>query len=98
VANKGLGINAHDAGLASIIKHRLLLVPPNLRSYAWEDSHVQILFAYLPGAIDNPDHPYFLGTIVLTQGKGPSRGGGWPARHPSNVTSAKIVPDAKGPR
>lgn len=67
---RGLGITAHDNGIGAIINQRLLMVPPNQRSYAWEESHVQTLFEDLSGAIDNSDQPYFLGTLVLTQSDG----------------------------
>lgn len=70
MAIKGLGITAHDTGIGATIHQRLLMVPPNQRSYAWEDSHVQTLFEDLSGAIDNSDQPYFLGTLVLTQSDG----------------------------
>jgi hypothetical protein len=46
------------------------MVPPNQRSYAWEVSHVQTLFEDLSGAISTSGAPYFLGTVVLTQGSG----------------------------
>lgn len=65
---KGLGITAHDVGLGATINQNLLMVPPNQRSYAWEESHVETLFEDLSGAIQAGDQPYFLGTLVLTQG------------------------------
>jgi len=46
-----------------------LRVPPNQRSYRWEDEHVTDLFQDLSKAIDGED--YFLGTIVLTGTAGP---------------------------
>jgi len=67
---KGLGITAHDVGIGATINHNLLMVPPNQRSYAWEGSHVETLFEDLSGAIQAGDQPYFLGTLVLTQGAG----------------------------
>ncbi|MGH6848082.1 MAG: DUF262 domain-containing protein [Methylocella sp.] len=67
---KGLGITAHDVGIGATINQNLLMVPPNQRSYAWEDSHVATLFEDLSGAIRVGDQPYFLGTLVLTQGIG----------------------------
>ncbi len=67
---KGLGINANDIGLGATLNQNLLMVPPNQRSYAWEGPHVQTLLEDLSGAISTGGAPYFLGTIVLTQGSG----------------------------
>jgi len=68
MANKSLGINVTDAGIAAALNQHLLMVPPNQRSYAWEDSHVQTLFEDLSVALSNNNQTYFLGTVVLTQG------------------------------
>jgi hypothetical protein len=68
MAGKGLGINVADAGIAATLNQHLLMVPPNQRSYAWEDSHVQTLFEDLSVAIANNTQTYFLGPVVLTQG------------------------------
>ncbi len=68
MAGKGLGLNVTDAGIAATLNQHLLMVPPNQRSYAWEDSHVQTLFEDLSVAISNNSQTYFLGTVVLTQG------------------------------
>jgi hypothetical protein len=68
MAGKGLGINVADAGIAATLNQHLLTVPPNQRSYAWEDSHIQTLFEDLSLAITNNTQTYFLGTVVLTQG------------------------------
>ena len=65
---KGLGINVADAGIGAILNQNLLMVPPNQRSYAWEESHVQTMFEDLSLAVSNSHQTYFLGTIVLTQG------------------------------
>lgn len=70
MSTKGLGINAHDVGIGATLNQNLLMVPPNQRSYAWEISHVQTLFEDLSGAISTAGAPYFLGTVVLTQGGG----------------------------
>lgn len=70
MSGKGLGINAHDVGIGATLNQHLLMVPPNQRSYAWESSHVQTLFEDLSGAISAGGQPYFLGTLVLTQGEG----------------------------
>lgn len=68
MAGRGLGINVSDAGIAATLNQHLLTVPPNQRSYAWEDSHIQTLFEDLSVAISNNSQTYFLGTVVLTQG------------------------------
>ena len=68
MASKSLGINVTDAGIAATLNQHLLMVPPNQRSYAWEDSHVQTLFEDLSVALSNNNQTYFLGTVVLTQG------------------------------
>ena len=67
---KSLGINVSDAGIGLALNQFLLNVPPNQRSYAWEESHVQTLFEDLSRAISAGGQPYFLGTVVLTQGDG----------------------------
>ena len=43
----------------------MLTVPPNQRSYAWEDRHVENLLQDLNEAITSDDDEYFLGTLVL---------------------------------
>ena len=68
MASKSLGINVTDAGIAATLNQHLLMVPPNQRSYAWEDFHVQTLFEDLSVALSNNNQTYFLGTVVLTQG------------------------------
>lgn len=70
MSRHGLGISAHDIGLGATVNQNLLMVPPNQRSYAWETSHVQTLFEDFSGAIQAGDQPYFMGTLVLTQGSG----------------------------
>ena len=47
MASKGLGINAHDTGIGATINQRLLMVPPNQRSYAWEDSRANSLRGFV---------------------------------------------------
>jgi hypothetical protein len=70
MTRRGLGISAHDVGLGATLNQNRLMVPPNQRSYAWEVSHVETLFDDLSAAIQAGDQPYFLGTLVLTQGTG----------------------------
>lgn len=43
------------------------MVPPNQRSYAWDDTHVGDLLRDLNQAIDGDEDEYFLGTVVLVQ-------------------------------
>jgi len=56
-------------GIATVLKHQRLLVPPNQRDYLWEDSHVKDLFQDIAEAINGDKPSYFLGTIVLTAGE-----------------------------
>jgi hypothetical protein len=42
-------------------------VPPNQRSYAWEERHIQNLLTDLNEAISAHSDDYFLGTVVLVQ-------------------------------
>jgi hypothetical protein len=59
-------------GIGDLLRRNRLLVPPNQRSYAWEERHVQDLFQDLAAAIQRDEEDYFLGTIVLIQAdKGP---------------------------
>lgn len=57
-------------GIGELLRHARLVVPPNQRSYAWEDRHVQDLLQDLAEAITNDDDEYFLGTIVLIEPRG----------------------------
>jgi hypothetical protein len=68
MATKSLGINVSDSGIAAALNQHLLMVPPNQRSYAWEDEHIKTLFEDLSVALNNNNQTYFLGTVVLTQG------------------------------
>ena len=68
MSGRGFGITAHDIGIGATLNQHLLMVPPNQRSYAWEEPHVQTLFEDLSGAIRTIEQPYFLGALVLTQG------------------------------
>ena len=69
MAKPSLGITFDDMGIASALARYQLMVPPNQRSYAWEESHVQTLFEDFSAAITKDDPTYFLGTIVLTHGE-----------------------------
>lgn len=56
-------------GIGTALKRNRLVVPLNQREYSWEDRHVEDLFHDLAAAIDSRKQSYFLGTIVLTNGK-----------------------------
>lgn len=51
-------------GLASILKHNQLVVPPNQREYSWTVKEVRTLLQDFARAISESDGSYFLGTIV----------------------------------
>jgi hypothetical protein len=51
-------------GLASILKHNQLVVPPNQRDYSWTVKEVRTLLQDFAKAISEGDGSYFLGTIV----------------------------------
>src|SRR5271157_5101335 len=57
-------ISFEHIGIGNLLRSGRLRVPPNQRSYKWEEEHVTDLFQDLTKAIDGDD--YFLGTIVLT--------------------------------
>ena len=56
--------------IGEILKRGRLEVPPNQRSYAWEDRHVLTLLQDFNEAINSGNQDYFLGTIVLVQPEG----------------------------
>jgi hypothetical protein len=49
--NRALEFVVKDKGIATILHHMQLMVPPNQRSYAWTDSHVRTLYEDLSSAI-----------------------------------------------
>jgi hypothetical protein len=51
-------------GLASILKHNQLIVPPNQRDYSWTVKEVRTLLQDFAKAISEGEGSYFLGTIV----------------------------------
>jgi len=63
-------------GIGDLLKRGRLQVPPNQRSYAWEEIHVRNLLEDLNEAISNETDDYFLGTVVLVSdgalGNGPA--------------------------
>jgi hypothetical protein len=56
-------------GIGSLLRDGRLRVPPNQRSYKWEEEHVSDLFQDLAKAVDGDE--YFLGTVVLTGANNP---------------------------
>ncbi len=54
-------------GIGDLLRQGRLAVPPNQRSYAWEDRHIQDLLEDLEVAISSDDDEYFLGTVVLVE-------------------------------
>lgn len=63
----GIKFDFVTMGIGELLKKGRLEVPPNQRSYAWEDRHILTLFQDLNEAIAAGDEDYFLGTIVLVQ-------------------------------
>lgn len=62
-------IEFDHVGIGTALIRNRLAVPLNQREYSWEDKHVLDLFHDLAKAIDSNKSSYFLGTIVLTQGR-----------------------------
>jgi hypothetical protein len=63
--------NFQPTGIGAMLRQGRLVVPPNQRSYAWRERHVDVLLKDLWSAIGNPTSgDYFLGTIVLVQSRG----------------------------
>jgi uncharacterized protein with ParB-like and HNH nuclease domain len=67
----GIKFDFVTMGIGDLLKKGRLEVPPNQRSYAWEEQHILTLFQDINEAISAGDDDYFLGTIVLVQ---PERG------------------------
>jgi uncharacterized protein with ParB-like and HNH nuclease domain len=65
-------INFDPVGIGDLIRRGRLMVPPNQRSYAWEEQNVRDLLQDINGEMSKgPDQgarEYFLGTIVLVHG------------------------------
>lgn len=58
-------------GIGAMLKQGHLIVPPNQRSYAWRERHVEVLLKDLWSAMSGVKQAdYFLGTIVLIQSSG----------------------------
>ena len=55
----------HDMGIGKLLKDGRLTVPPNQRSYAWDDRHVTDLLQDLNDTIGKEGDEYFLGAVVL---------------------------------
>ena len=62
------GLSFEERGIANALTQRILRVPLNQRSYAWDEDAVQTLLDDLHRAFDSGEKIYFLGTIVLTRG------------------------------
>jgi uncharacterized protein with ParB-like and HNH nuclease domain len=67
-------ITFEPLGIGNLIRRSRHIVPPNQRSYAWEERNVRELLQDLNGGMSRqlaagivPE--YFLGTIVLVEGK-----------------------------
>jgi uncharacterized protein with ParB-like and HNH nuclease domain len=56
-----------NKGIGSLLREGRLTVPPNQRSYAWEERHVENLLQDLNEAITSDNDEYFLGTLVLIE-------------------------------
>lgn len=54
-------------GIGALLRDGRLTVPPNQRSYAWEDRHVTDLLQDFNEAIGKDGDEYFLGSVVLIQ-------------------------------
>lgn len=52
-------------GIGRLLNRGRLAVPPNQRSFAWEEPHVSAFLQDIGQALDGGDEEYFLGTIVL---------------------------------
>lgn len=63
----GIKFDFVTMGIGDLLKKGRLEVPPNQRSYAWEERHVLTLFQDLNEAISVGNDDYFLGTVVLVQ-------------------------------
>src|SRR5437016_1550269 len=61
-------IQFDHVGIGRALANHRLSVPVNQREYSWEDEQVKEVFQDLQRSIDQG--AYFLGTIVLTRGKG----------------------------
>lgn len=64
-----LSIGITDIGIAEALSRWQLGVPSNQRRYAWDEEYVEQLFYDLTKAFDAKKPIYFLGTIVLTEGR-----------------------------
>jgi Protein of unknown function DUF262/Protein of unknown function (DUF1524) len=63
----GIKFDFVTMGIGDLLKRGRLEVPPNQRSYAWEERHILTLFQDLNEAISAGNEDYFLGTVVLIQ-------------------------------
>ena len=63
------GLKFEYKGIGSLLKVGRLRVPSNQREYSWEDKQVNDLFQDFSNAIRKGQSAYFLGTIVVSEGK-----------------------------
>jgi hypothetical protein len=77
-----------NKGIGALLRDGRLVVPPNQRSYAWEDRHIQNLLQDLNEAITNDDDEYFLGTIVLIE---PSKAVPWIADGQQRIATVTVL-------
>ena len=63
----GIKFDFVSMGIGELLKKGRMEVPPNQRSYAWEERHIENLLTDLNEAISAHSDDYFLGTIVLVQ-------------------------------
>jgi hypothetical protein len=61
----GTRFEFNGCGIGELLKRGRVQVPPNQRSYAWEERHVRNLLEDISEAIGNNADDYFLGTVVV---------------------------------
>lgn len=61
------GLSFEERGIARALGERVLRVPLNQRSYAWEDDEVRTLFGDLYRAFMSNDPIFFMGALVFTK-------------------------------
>jgi hypothetical protein len=90
-------IKFEPMGIGDLIRRGRHVVPPNQRSYAWEDQNVrdllQDVYAAMRSVGENGDQAYFLGTIVLVDpqsGKAPQVSDGQQRLATTSIILARI--------
>jgi uncharacterized protein with ParB-like and HNH nuclease domain len=70
MTNKHSGeIKFYHLGIGKALAQNRFVVPVNQREYAWKEKHVKDLLQDFSKAMGTNKETYFLGTIVLTEGK-----------------------------